>query len=98
MKKKYYFICFIFLFIATVGCSSDTRHHKTSLPDPASFNAHFGDIDVDSDDWVCWDEFKLYFPKATSDIFNTLDINEDNKLDHDEWHEFKQAHGLKKHN
>jgi hypothetical protein len=98
MKKKYYIICAIFLFIATVGCSSEPRHHKTVLPDPMSFNAHFGDMDTDGDDGVSWDEFKAYFPQATPDIFKTLDMNEDSNLDHDEWHEFKQAHGMKKHN
>jgi hypothetical protein len=79
------------------GCASESRHHKTSLPDPASFNAHFGDMDTDGDDYVSWKEFKSYFSQATPDIFKTLDLNDDSKVDHDEWHEFKEAHGMRHH-
>ena len=60
-----------------------------------STNAHFGDMDSNGDDLVSWDEFKAYFPKAEPSVFESIDLNADNALDHDEWHKFKAAHGLK---
>ena len=99
--KKTHWLIFIFIFISmvfSISCAKDKRYHTTSLPDPASFNAHFGDMDADGDDLVSWEEFKTYFPQATPDIFKTLDRNEDGQVDHDEWHEFKEAHGMREHN
>jgi hypothetical protein len=97
MKKLSYIACFLILLPVVAGCASESRHHKTSLPDPASFNAHFGDMDLDGDDYVNWEEFKAYFSQATPDIFKALDLNEDNQVDHDEWHDFKEAHGMRHH-
>jgi hypothetical protein len=76
------------------GCASHGRHHDQSLPDPKSFNAHFGDMDTDGDESVSWEEFKAYFPEANRHVFEALDLNKDGGVDHDEWHEFKEAHGL----
>ena len=98
MKKIHWVIFIMLLLIVAVGCAKEKRFHKSALPEPASFNAHFGDIDTDGDDLVNWEEFKSYFPQATPDIFKTLDGNEDSQVDHDEWHEFKEAHGMKEHN
>jgi hypothetical protein len=85
------------MLLVVTGCAGESRHHKTQLPDPTSFNAHFGDMDGDGDDYVSWAEFKSYFPQATTDIYKALDLNEDGKVDHDEWHEFKEAHGMRHH-
>lgn len=95
MNKTHYLIGFIILILLLAGCAGDSRHHKASMPDPGSFNAHFGDMDTDGDDLVSWEEFKSQFPQATKDIYQELDLNGDGKVDHDEWHEFKEAHGLK---
>jgi len=27
-------------------------------------------------------------------VFSAIDINKDGYIDHDEWHKFKEAHGL----
>jgi len=97
MKKAYSIIFVMILLLVVVSCAKEKRYHKSSLPEPASFNAHFGDMDVDGDDLVNWGEFKSYFPQTTPDIFKALDGNGDSTVDHDEWHEFKEAHGLKKH-
>ena len=97
MKKLSYVICGLTLLLVVSGCASESRHHRASLPDPASFNAHFGDMDADGDDGVNWEEFKSYFSQATPDIFNALDLNKDDLVDHDEWHEFKEAHGMRHH-
>lgn len=77
------------------GCSKHGRYHDQAMPDPQSFNAHFGDMDTDGDDSVSWDEFKAKFEKADRKVFEALDLNGDGGVDHDEWHAFKEAHGLK---
>ena len=43
------------------------------------------------------DEFKAYFPHAEPNVFAAIDLNGDERIDHDEWHAFKEAHGLKHH-
>ena len=93
MKTKI-FLCLVActLFFA---CSEKKVYHKTSLPDPKSFNAHFGDMDTNGNGLVSWDEFKTKFPNAEPKVFAAIDLNADNSLDHDEWHAFKAAHGLK---
>jgi hypothetical protein len=78
------------------GCSG-ARFHEKELPNPTSYQAHFPDIDDDGNESVTWDEFQKYFPQATTDVFEALDRNQDKAIDHDEWHEFKEAHGLKSH-
>ena len=67
------------------------------MPDPKSFNAHFGDMDTGGDDLVNWEEFKAFFPQAVPEVFQAIDLNGDKLLDHDEWHAFKDAHGLREH-
>ena len=76
-----------------LGCASD-RYHKEALPDPQGFNAHFGDMDLDGNDLVNWTEFKDQFPQAEEKVFKAIDLNDDGYIDHEEWHEFKVAHGL----
>jgi len=44
---------------------------------------------------VNWEEFKAYFPQATPQVFEAIDLNTDKSLDHEEWHKFKAAYGLK---
>lgn len=65
------------------------------MPDPKTFNAHFGDMDADSDELLDGNEFKAHFPHATDEVFKAIDGNGDKRIDHDEWHRFKKAHGLK---
>lgn len=67
------------------------------MPDPKSFNAHFGDMDANGDVLVTWNEFAAYFRNAEEKVFNAVDLNQNGNIDHDEWHEFKEAHGLKQH-
>ncbi len=86
---------FIILITLGIGCSPSQKFHKSALPDPESFNAHFGDMDTDSNALVNWEEFKAFFPNADPQVFKALDPNGDGGVDHDEWHAFKKAHGLK---
>ena len=78
-----------------LSCSVRQTYHQEPLPDPKGFNAHFPDMDEDGDDLVQWREFKAYHPHAKPGIFKALDLSEDGAIDHDEWHQFKEAHGLK---
>jgi len=93
--KKFTLLLILAVFIFAAGCSGKARYHKTPMPDPKTFNAHFGDMDADSDDLVDWDEFKAHFSHATEEVFKAIDANGDQRIDHDEWHRFKEAHGLK---
>jgi len=95
MKRLLLLTIPIVLVMLAVGCSSGKKHHNTAMPDPQSFNAHFGDMDADGDDLVNWDEFAAHFQNAEQKVFNAIDLNQDGNIDHDEWHEFKAAHGLK---
>ena len=95
MKQTTMITALIMLLALTSGCSSGNKFHKTRLPDPQSFNAHFGDMDANGDEMVNWQEFETYFPNAQPKIFEELDLNGDENVDHDEWHQFKAAHGLK---
>lgn len=95
--NKISFLPVLVLFAFLAACSGKTAYHPTPMPDPASFNAHFGDMDTGGDDGVDWDEFKAYFTHAEPEVFDAIDRNGDQVLDHDEWHAFKEAHGMKDH-
>lgn len=73
------------------------KHHQKKLPEPSKFNAHFPDMDTDQNARVTLEEFKAYFSEKSDHehVFNAIDIDGKGDIDHDEWHEFKSAHGLK---
>jgi len=52
-------------------------------------------MDKDKDRKVNWEEFKAYFPQATPQVFEAIDLNKDKSINHDEWHKFKAAYSLK---
>lgn len=87
--------CLIFTMLT--ACSAHRSHHAESMPDPEAYNAHFGDMDLSGDDRVDWKEFKTHFEPADPVVFRTIDRNRDDVLDHDEWHAFKEAHGMRHH-
>ena len=92
--KQLFFAIILILAILTAGCAGGDKTHKIAIKDPESLNAHFGDMDADGDDLVNREEFKAYFPDADPKAFDAIDLNGDGSVDHDEWHEFKEAHGL----
>ena len=94
MKRLIFFSIAVILVSLALGCSSGGKHHKTALPEPESFNAHFGDMDTDGDGLVNLAEFSAHFKNTDPKVFNALDLNKDGGIDHDEWHKFKEAHGL----
>ncbi len=95
MKKMFLFAVIVLLLTVSVSFSSGPKHHKTDLPDPKQYNAHFGDMDSNGDELVNWDEFKKHFPQAEMNVFKATDLNADGDITHEEWHQFKEAHGLK---
>jgi len=80
-----------------MGKPHKQKYHTKKLPDPSKFNAHFPDMDSDNNDRVTLEEFRASFPEASEheDVFNAIDLDGNGDLDHDEWHEFKTAHGSK---
>jgi len=77
------------------GFAAEQKQQKMDIPNAESYNAHFPNMDKDKDRKVNWEEFKAYFPQATPQVFEAIDLNKDKSLDHDEWHKFKAAYGLK---
>jgi hypothetical protein len=77
------------------GFTSEQKPQKELIPEAESYNAHFPNMDQNKDRKVNWEEFKAYFPQATLQVFEAIDIDEDKSLDHDEWHKFKAVYGLK---
>lgn len=67
-----------------------------SMAQAAKYDGHFGDMDPNGDGMVTWEEFVAYFPDATEEDF-LLISGEDKQMDHDEWHVYKEAHGLRHH-
>lgn len=80
-----------------MGMHHKKRYHDKTLPEPSKFNAHFPDMDKDQNDQVTREEFNAYFADESDNeaVFNAIDLDENGYLDHEEWHEFKAAHGLK---
>lgn len=97
MKKRTLRVISLLLLFGMLACSGAKQHHDVAMPDPTTYNAHFGDMDADDDGVVNWSEFSAYFDHAEQKVFGAIDLNEDQSLDHDEWHAFKRAHGLKHH-
>lgn len=79
------------------GMHPKKRYHDKVLPEASKFNAHFPDMDKDRNDQVTREEFNAYFADESDneDVFNAIDLDENEYLDHEEWHEFKSSHGLK---
>ena len=78
-----------------LGFTAEQKPQKDIIPDAESYNVHFPNMDKNKDRKVNWEEFKTYFPQATPQVFEAMDLNKDTSLDHDEWHQFKAAYGLK---
>jgi hypothetical protein len=57
------------------------------------YSGHFGDMDKNSDSHVTWDEFKAFFNHAEETKFQEADLDKNGKIDHDEWHQYKEKYG-----
>ena len=96
-KRTIWIVVFLGALVILVACGGQKRFHDADLPSPASYQAHFGDMDGDGDGLVTRTEFKGHFSHAEGRVFDALDLNKDGVVDHDEWHQFKKAHGMKHH-
>ena len=86
------------IFLLTFSCASQNgRHHDTPMPDPKAYAAHFGDIDRNGDEQVTAEEFQAYFPDGEMKVFETVDADRNGVISHEEWHRFKEAHGMAHH-
>ena len=54
-------------------------------------------MDNNGDGRVDRKEFKTQFPQSNDRVYKALELDGDGGIDHDEWHEFKQDHGMKHH-
>jgi len=90
MKQILILISLGILFTALVTPAYSSDHKEKH-----DYNGHFGDIDLNGDDMVNWEEFKKAFSHAGKDIFKKIDENSDDLIDHDEWHHFKKNQGYK---
>ena len=95
MRSRIVFMACLFLTASLWGCSGHGRYHDAPLGDPATYQAHFHDMDGNGDGRVDAGEFRSHFPQSDRHVFRALDLNEDGIVDHDEWHQFKAAHGIK---
>ncbi len=89
--KKFLLLIALGLLLTVLATPVYSSDHK----EKHNYNGHFGDMDLDGDDLVNWEEFKKFFSHAGKDVFKKADGNNDDSIDHDEWHEFKDAKGYK---
>ena len=92
MRIFFLMLSFVLIIGFSFGCSAG-RYHKQELPDPQSFKADFGELDLDGNDLVNRTEFKDRFPQAEEKVFGAFDLNGDGYIDRKEWQKFMQAHG-----
>jgi hypothetical protein len=96
MMKRVAMVLTLFALTAFLfGFTAEQKPQKELIPDAESYNAHFPNMDKSDDHKVNWEEFQAYFPQATPQVFEAIDLNKDKSLDHDEWHKFKAAYELK---
>ena len=86
---------FVLILAAAAMAASPQKQAVYNIPDAKSYNTHFGNMDPNKDGKVTWQEFKAHFPKADEKTFAAIDLNKDDAIDHDEWHQFKEAYDLK---
>jgi len=100
MKKIMGFLALALSFIlvtATAALCGQSDHHEDSYNKGGgmALKQHLSDLDTDRDDSLSFKEFKSAFPTMGQKAFDFLDSDKDGMLNHDEWHEFKKAHGMK---
>ena len=86
---------FVLILAAAAMAASPQKQAAYNIPDAKSYNTHFGNMDPNKDGMVTWQEFKAHFPNANEKVFAAIDLNKDGAIDHDEWHQFKEAYDLK---
>jgi Ca2+-binding EF-hand superfamily protein len=86
----------VFFLLAGNGLATD--YQKEGMADTSTYEAfgkaYMGEMDMDGDGGVTWKEFHGEFPDAPREFFDVVDLNKDEFVSGDEWHKFRQAHGL----
>lgn len=98
MKTISGIIVLVMLLALISGCAHQGSSVQGVQMGVKSYDAHFPDMDANGDGLVSWAEFNNQFTDAEKDVYETLDLNKDGSIDHDEWHESKAAHGAELHN
>ena len=83
MKRLFAFVL-VLLFLVGTGAFASAA---------SDYNAHFGDMDKNKDKAVTWEEFSAFFPGAEKAKFDEADADKNGKVDHGEWHKFKDKYG-----
>ena len=89
MKKTLYLLSLIVLIAAFVTPACSSHNHKST----SAYDSHIGDVDLNDDEKISFEEFKKSFPNGEKEVFEKADGDKDGLIDHDEWHEFKEAKG-----
>ena len=97
MKYAVAVTCLLLLTGLAISCSGHRNYHPHALGDPMKYQAHFPDMDANGDGRMDAEEFNAHFQQADPHVFTALDINKDGAIDHEEWHRFKEAHGMRDH-
>lgn len=88
----------LILLVGNAFASDKNEYHKQGMADTTTFEtfgqAYMGEMDMDGDGGVTWDEFHGEFPDAQREFFDVVDLNKDEVVSGPEWHKFRQAHGL----
>lgn len=61
------------------------------MPDPTAYNTHSGDMNTDQ---ATREECKTHFSPVNMNVFEVIDVDQNNDRIHEEWHQFKEAHSL----
>jgi len=86
------FVMFI-LVAAGISLAGQSSENKAYQEKKGMFsNMHFSDLDTDGNDYLNFTEFKAAFPSSEQKTFDLLDTDTDGRLNHGEWHRFKEMH------
>jgi Ca2+-binding EF-hand superfamily protein len=88
-------LCTTILCLLLATSAMAMSHESKTGMMTGDYAAHFPDMDTSGDGLVDMEEFDAYFPDNSENerAFELIDQDDSGDIDHDEWHEFKSAHG-----
>lgn len=63
---------------------------------PQRPSRQFVQMDKNADGDVTWPELKRYYPNSKVSYFQTVDLNKDHKISHEEWYQFRDKSSPKR--
>lgn len=78
--KKTILLCSVFLFTGWFSAAADAGYYSRV----------FGDMDIDRDDRVSFEEYRFYAPGPIAEVFRDIDRNRDEKIDFFEWIDYQK--------